>query len=286
MNVELVDKIVELYKQGKGARLIAKELNMPKTTVQWYLRKANIEMRKYRNSRLTDAEIKEIMAEKYPQFEYMGGYTNAHGKMIIRCKICGYEFEYTAEVIRASRNVNIQCNNCNQLNKLRNDLINRLKKLYAEREKALSQKIDEEVESLQRIANKHKFYLECSECGKMYFSDRSDRKTCSAICSNKRNNRIKEMKRRINMQCNGAIDWDITLEKLIQRDKNKCYICGKECDKEDYLIDANGNFIVGPNYPSIDHVVPISKGGTHTWDNVRLAHHACNTLKSNKVINW
>ena len=32
------------------------------------------------------------------------------------------------------------------------------------------------------------------------------------------------------------------------------------------------------------HVIPISKGGMHSWDNVKLAHHYCNTLKSNKVV--
>ena len=42
-------------------------------------------------------------------------------------------------------------------------------------------------------------------------------------------------------------------------------------------------FISGNNYPSIDHVIPVSKGGTHTWDNVKLAHRHCNTMKSNDL---
>ena len=30
---------------------------------------------------------------------------------------------------------------------------------------------------------------------------------------------------------------------------------------------------------------PKSKGGTHTWDNVRLAHRHCNAVKGDKLIN-
>ena len=37
------------------------------------------------------------------------------------------------------------------------------------------------------------------------------------------------------------------------------------------------------NYPSIDHTVPVSKGGTHTWDNVQLAHFYCNRVKGNNI---
>ncbi len=36
--------------------------------------------------------------------------------------------------------------------------------------------------------------------------------------------------------------------------------------------------------PSIDHIVPITRGGTHTWDNAQLAHLLCNTRKGNKVL--
>lgn len=31
----------------------------------------------------------------------------------------------------------------------------------------------------------------------------------------------------------------------------------------------------------MDHKKPISKGGSHTWDNIQLAHHVCNSRKGN-----
>jgi 5-methylcytosine-specific restriction endonuclease McrA len=55
-------------------------------------------------------------------------------------------------------------------------------------------------------------------------------------------------------------------------------------DKKDCRHDEGGNFITGDNYPTIDHITPISKGGTHTWDNVGLACKRCNTLKSNNAV--
>ena len=56
----------------------------------------------------------------------------------------------------------------------------------------------------------------------------------------------------------------------------------KECDLYDYEITDIGTMIAGDNYPSIDHIIPISKGGTHQWNNVQLAHRKCNRMKSNK----
>ena len=38
-------------------------------------------------------------------------------------------------------------------------------------------------------------------------------------------------------------------------------------------------------YPTIDHIIPLSKGGTHTWNNVQLAHMCCNAGKCDKVDN-
>lgn len=34
-----------------------------------------------------------------------------------------------------------------------------------------------------------------------------------------------------------------------------------------------------PSYPSVDHILPLSMGGPHTLDNVRIAHMACNVRR-------
>ena len=54
-------------------------------------------------------------------------------------------------------------------------------------------------------------------------------------------------------------------------------------DWDDCAHTDDGYFLAGDNYPSRDHVVPLAKGGTHTWDNVKLAHFRCNTLKRDNM---
>lgn len=71
----------------------------------------------------------------------------------------------------------------------------------------------------------------------------------------------------------------ITLSELYKRDKGICYLCGKICDYSDYVCNGK-SIICGNMYPSIDHVKPLSLGGLHTWENVRLAHRICNSIKS------
>lgn len=87
---------------------------------------------------------------------------------------------------------------------------------------------------------------------------------------------------RMRRRSSGSLgDRDITLEKLYNRDGGICALCGKPCDYEDYVFQG-ATFVAGNDYPSIDHVKPLSKGGSHTWDNVQLVHKICNSIKSNK----
>lgn len=37
------------------------------------------------------------------------------------------------------------------------------------------------------------------------------------------------------------------------------------------------------NAATIEHIVPISRGGTHTWDNVAPAHYKCNMSKGDSL---
>lgn len=70
----------------------------------------------------------------------------------------------------------------------------------------------------------------------------------------------------------------ISLKKLIDRDGLVCYLCGEQCDTNDKSYGS-----IGPLYPTIDHVIPLSKGGGHTWSNVKIAHFMCNVRKGDSV---
>jgi 5-methylcytosine-specific restriction endonuclease McrA len=65
----------------------------------------------------------------------------------------------------------------------------------------------------------------------------------------------------------------VSLVGLASRDGYRCGICSGTVD-----LQAQG-----PLGPSIDHIVPASKGGAHTLENLQLAHVACNTLKSDRL---
>ena len=117
---------------------------------------------------------------------------------------------------------------------------------------------------------------ECSVCGKTYTAHYPLSKYCSKTCQRKAT-RIKKRYEGI------TVDKDINLKKLAKRDHNQCQICGLSVDWTDFeRID--GYTKCGWMYPSIDHKIPISLGGLHSWDNVKLAHRICNSRKSNKYI--
>lgn len=75
---------------------------------------------------------------------------------------------------------------------------------------------------------------------------------------------------------NGHYDGDITIQALIQRDGDKCYLCNKEVEF------SNNSY--NPRHPNIEHVIPRSKGGTHSWDNVKVACRDCNVRKNNRYV--
>lgn len=73
-------------------------------------------------------------------------------------------------------------------------------------------------------------------------------------------------------------DKSISLKKLVERDGGICQICGKAVDYSDI---ENGH--IKKLYPTLDHIIPLSKGGTHTWNNVQLAHMMCNAGKCDRL---
>ncbi|MGM0124877.1 hypothetical protein IGI37_002271 [Enterococcus sp. AZ194] len=120
--------------------------------------------------------------------------------------------------------------------------------------------------------------IKCKVCGNSFVTNKSQQLTCSSECRKKWKNRKSDKR----ISKHNTIDRDITLVKLYERDKGVCYICGEQCDFEDF----NKNevfFVCGKTYPTVDHIVPIAKGGLHAWCNVRLAHHFCNSIKSDKL---
>ena len=184
--------------------------------------------------------------------------------MTLRCNICG-----AVRLSRLSTVKKIICTNCRSneaearriQEKQKQEQIQRLKR----------------IESIERSYRQQTFGLyECAQCGAWFISTR-EKKYCSEKCAKRRHNKRKEIIRRTRMKTQ-LVDCDISLLRLYKRDGGVCYMCGRTCDWNDgkWIGDT---FYAGETYPSIDHVVALSKGGAHSWENVRLACRRCNSLK-------
>lgn len=81
----------------------------------------------------------------------------------------------------------------------------------------------------------------------------------------------------------GEVDSTLSWASFWSDGLRHCAICSGECDPSDYRFVTNRvgrrQKICGPTYPSLDHIVPLSKGGTHAADNVQLACMQCNRKK-------
>ena len=130
------------------------------------------------------------------------------------------------------------------------------------------------IRKRERIIKENTRPVKCIECSKWFSTHVKNKVICSDYCRRRLNNRKNELykkKRGELIRLNGEVHEDISIERLIKRDESKCYLCG---DKVYKTKDSNHNY-----YPCIEHVIPIIKGGTHTWDNVKLAHRICNNHK-------
>lgn len=75
-------------------------------------------------------------------------------------------------------------------------------------------------------------------------------------------------------QYNSPAEFDesVTRRAVFDRDGGKCYICGKATN---WVRQGDWD----PSLANLDHKIPVSKGGSHTWENVALSCQLCNTRK-------
>jgi 5-methylcytosine-specific restriction endonuclease McrA len=124
--------------------------------------------------------------------------------------------------------------------------------------------------------NKHiESTLECKECGAKFIKRYGDKRRifCSKGCLKKNSRRIRAVRKRIGK--GKAIIDSFSLYQILVRDEYRCGICGK---KIDVSLPYNDKMAA-----TIDHIIPLSKGGLHCWNNVQAAHLSCNSAKWNIV---
>jgi hypothetical protein len=108
-------------------------------------------------------------------------------------------------------------------------------------------------------------FRHCERCGKL-FCCRAGRNVscCSRNCAKRKAESIRRHRlRTASDQCD-----QITLFALGERDGWRCHLCGKKIPNRPH----KGR----PLDPEIDHLIPVSAGGAHVWENVALSHRSCN----------
>lgn len=116
----------------------------------------------------------------------------------------------------------------------------------------------------------------CGYCGRRftpttYFTNPGS--SCGPDCRKARARRL----RRVYESMRRARQRATTVEKVdpievFIRDEWVCGLCGWRTDPA--LRGTTDDLA-----PELDHIVPLSRGGTHTWDNVQCAHRVCNARK-------
>jgi len=228
-------------------------------------------------------------------FEYVSGYCDGHIK--IRCRQCGDEFERCVDF---AKHGNVVCRKCEH----EKALIRQAKRREAQKVESAKRQEAREIEKAirefqQQIQRDMKLdeVCKCKVCGSKYTPRQymqsegltlfSNVGYCSHECkrramnrSTKNSHKGRQDSHRHRARMYGcAYDSSVTLKKLIKRDGLRCAICGEMCD----INDRSWSKYSGPMYPSIDHIIPMSKGGGHIWSNVQIAHIICNSEKGDSI---
>ncbi|MBC7933538.1 MAG: HNH endonuclease [Rubrivivax sp.] len=62
---------------------------------------------------------------------------------------------------------------------------------------------------------------------------------------------------------------DVDRMEILEREGRVCYLCGE---------------FLSVHEMTLDHVVPLARGGAHTPENLRPAHRSCNSRKGKRLL--
>lgn len=221
---------------------------------------------------LNDEQISAKLIENGTLLRYAGEYKR--GKYImLSCDICGSVMRYTG----SSLYKRVSCKECKRREQEQRQ--QQAEKEKAERAAAIEQARAEAAKQRAMQHEARRREIVCPVCGESFITYKAKQITCSPECGRKRANIRHTRRNDTRISKDKRID-KISLDVLFRRDSGVCHICGKQCDWKDYT-QTDTAFIAGNLYPSVDHVVPVSLGGTDSWDNVMLAHRICNSVRGN-----
>jgi 5-methylcytosine-specific restriction endonuclease McrA len=115
--------------------------------------------------------------------------------------------------------------------------------------------------------------LRCPECDSEFVRTYGDkgRAFCSQACSKRHTSRANRKKRKW-VERAARVE-AVNPFKVFERDGWRCRCCRKPTPR-----DKRGTY--HPRAPELDHIIPLAKGGEHSYRNTQLLCRACNGAKS------
>lgn len=127
----------------------------------------------------------------------------------------------------------------------------------------------------QSTSNRDREPRSCKCCGHVFAPEYGDKRRvfCSDVCAARDGKRIARKAKKRAGRYGVAYEF-VNPIKVFERDGWKCQICGKATPRS-----KRGKLV--SNAPELDHRIPISKGGAHTYSNTQCACRKCNSMKGN-----
>ena len=107
-------------------------------------------------------------------------------------------------------------------------------------------------------------------CDKAYRETHKDKKAAYRVAAWQKANpdKCRDINARRRALKRGATVDPVSRAVVFERDRGICHLCGKRVDPKDWHLD---------------HIVPLSQGGEHSYKNVAVSHPTCNMRKHNKI---
>lgn len=115
-------------------------------------------------------------------------------------------------------------------------------------------------------------FKSCIMCGDA-FPTNATSVTCSEKCRREATRALHHARRAL---IRGRTSEVFAPSEIFQRDNWRCQLCGKKTRPYAKLRS--------PLYPTLDHIIPIAKGGAHSRQNTQCAHLRCNVRKQARII--
>jgi hypothetical protein len=137
-----------------------------------------------------------------------------------------------------------------------------------------------------KCSNAYREMLPCSRCESLTPSMWKRRQlcpACSEIANREQARRYKRLygrNHRSRARHHGVQYQSVPVKQIYERDNYTCQICLKKCLPKAMLSKQTGK--IHPMSPTIDHIVPMCRGGDHVEANLQTACFRCNTAKGSK----